>query len=387
MSALFHPYLCGRKAAEWLINMDNYIDKIKGHIRDFIEQYDTEYNGPIVYYLKNVIHDTLEYLDSQMALYPNFKLLYSVKPNMNPEIMSLLAQHLSGFDAASNAELKTILDYSSSCHFVSASGYAFSREDLLKAIAAGINVDFMSVRQIESIVDSIENVNIGIRIKVPCSNYEKVMRKSSRFGLNYATDFSAVSKLCAEKNLVISGIHLHGGLKTLESIVKECDEIEKWTKKIETLSYINLGGGWDILAEKGKVEEAFSYITARFPNLQFYIEPGSLLVRNSGVLVAKVIDVHHGFDQFEYAVLDVSAFNLSSWYRPKLIALSSHHMGNPNSNVLLVGNTCYEDDVFGLVGNKVIQHGDAVFLYPAGAYFNTTSRHLHGLPFPTEKLI
>ena len=37
MSALFHLYLCGRKAAEWLINMENTNEILK-HIADSIRQ-------------------------------------------------------------------------------------------------------------------------------------------------------------------------------------------------------------------------------------------------------------------------------------------------------------------------------------------------------------
>lgn len=32
MSALFHPYLCGRKAAEWLITMKNFLSSLKNKV-------------------------------------------------------------------------------------------------------------------------------------------------------------------------------------------------------------------------------------------------------------------------------------------------------------------------------------------------------------------
>lgn len=364
------------------------LDVIKEYIDNFLQNYSEKYTNATIYYLKDVIVETVSAINNNLKEYPNVHLLYSIKANYNFEILELLSEYVYGFDVASYQEVDKVEKYLDYVDYISASGYGFTIIELVDTISKGIHVDFMSISQIETVVEKLigEYSGIGIRINIPRSKIGNHRNRKSRFGIEFEEGHK-LQELCFYNKLVLERIHLHGGLKTMEDIIIIGDEIEKWINLFETIKYVNLGGGWDYLFQTQSIEEALRYITTRFPKIQFYIEPGSLLVRNAGILVSRVIDYQYGDKNFGFAVLDCSDFNLSSWYKSQVIAVLSQSNCALEKEVEIVGNTCYEDDWFQIKCNKKIGIGDLIFLYPVGAYYLTTHRRLHDLKFPIEKLV
>lgn len=290
-------------------------NNIKSHILNFLTNYKEPYESAIIYYLKDIIITTLKYINEILENYPNVKLLYSVKANYNFEILKLLSSYVSGYDVASKAELQKVIRYIPHLKYISASGYAFSKTDLIEAYELGVAIDFMSLTQIRNIIQHLNNIRrIGIRINVPQKN--GIIGNKTHFGINYEMTGKQLKELCVKEDLIIDRLHLHDGIKKIDSLKIEGDEIEKWINLFQHVSHVNLGGGWDYLIDKNEFSDALAYITKRFPNITFYIEPGSLLVRKSGILVTQVIDLQCIDENLETIVLDTSAFNLSSWFHP-----------------------------------------------------------------------
>ncbi|MDE6566892.1 MAG: hypothetical protein K2K70_04050, partial [Lachnospiraceae bacterium] len=312
---------------------------------------------------------------------------YSIKANINENVIDYISGFIDGFDVASYSEYKKIKKYNSEKYVINASGYSFTNRQICEVISDGSNFDFMSVNQIESILYLTKLKNIGIRINCNLSELEQRGDYNSRFGVDYNCDAEKLINLCDIYHLNLKRIHLHTGEKN-ERNIKDCiTETRKWIMKFPSIQYVNFGGGWDYLVDKGLFDYIIERISKEFNSKTIFIEPGSLLVRKAGILMSQVIDYKTSEYGINNVVLDTSAFNLSSWFRPKLIA----NVGNGKRLALkkynLNGNTCFEDDIFQTDLSFQIGLLDTVFLYPVGAYYNSTCRSLHGQQFPKEIMI
>lgn len=108
------------------------------------------------------------------------------------------------------------------------------------------------------------------------------------------------------------------------------------------------------------------------------IEPGSLFALPIGYLKT---EVKYVVDSSNYAILNVSAFNLTSWSHVHPIMHNHNYIKkeiNGRYQYLLAGNTCYENDIFGNFAfyQKLIP-GDNLVLFPVGAYNFALIRNLH----------
>lgn len=361
--------------------------EIERTIIKFLSSYSEKYTEPTIFYLQDIINILANYISRILESYQNISLLYSVKANYNNNILNILSKYVYGFDIASYREFEKVKKYKSKAIF--ASGYAFSEKEMKYMLEKKIKFDFVSIKQMEIALQnySFEREDFGVRISLPQTDLENNRIKKSRFGIDLKMESDLLKKIIQEKKITIRRIHLHNGEKNLNTIKLFGDEIEKWISIFKNIEYVNLGGGWDYLVDRGELAEALSYISKRFPEVHFYIEPGNMLVRKCGILVTKAIDFHPINEHTGIMVLDCSAFNLSSWYSPSLIAVLSKGQSVKQENLILAGNTCYEDDIFVNACNqkRKIGVGDLLFFYPTGGYYYTTHRNLHGLSFPREK--
>ncbi|RMC23518.1 MULTISPECIES: hypothetical protein [unclassified Lactobacillus] len=204
----------------------------------------------------------------------------------------------------------------------------------------------------------------------------------SRFGSSIS-QLKEIELLKTQYNFKITNILIHQENK----VFYDHSSLSIFINKILTLDIlkhvttINLGGGWDNLFLKKQIAKFITYL--KIPSkYSIFIEPGSVIVRTTGILKAKVIDQEIN-GKFRNVVLNTSQFNDSSWYVPRIIA-SNSIKNSPKMKTFIYGNTCYENDCFGYIDDSPLSIGNTVFLYPVGAYYFTTHRELHGIKFPRE---
>lgn len=358
--------------------------KIKAELIKILNMEMNCYDGAYIIYSKNIIEIIIKNIYKTLSSYRNIKCLYSIKANLNSEIISFVSEFIDGFDVASWKEYQKVKNYTNK--IMSISGYAFTKAQI-ENIATNNNFDFVSINQFKSVYQQISGKKIGIRVSCQISGMERTNETNSRFGFVYEVDIKELKQICMKNNIIMKRIHVHSGQKSIENLMDCVTEVRRWLDEFPTIEEINLGGGWDYIFDINQFKEVINKIAIEFSDKLVFIEPGSLLVRKAGILVSQVIDYKVKSFNEGVVILDSSSFNLSSWFKPKVIAIRRKGLPIPLIKYDLCGNTCYEEDIFQKDQSNPIGIGDIIYLYPTGAYYNSTYRRLHDLDFPVEILI
>ncbi|WP_395344810.1 carboxynorspermidine decarboxylase [Ningiella sp. W23] len=149
----------------------------------------------------------------------------------------------------------------------------------------------------------------------------------------------------------IEGFHCHN--------LCECDSYaaqrtlnaidEKFGKYLNTLKWLNIGGGHLMTSDSYDVEHLISVLRAfknKYPNLHIILEPGSAVAWQCGDLVCEVVDIVENDEQI--AILDISATAhmpdvLEMPYRPKVLGAGED--GEKPFVYRFGGNSCLAGDV------------------------------------------
>lgn len=192
--------------------------------------------------------------------------------------------------------------------------------------------------------------SIGLRINPQCSTQEghdiyDPCAPGSRLG-------TTLDNLDESIIPMLDGLHFHTlceqNSDALEVTVAAVEE--RFGKYLESVKWLNLGGGHHITREDYDRERLVAIIRrlkAKY-DLEVYLEPGEAVVLNAGFLVAQVLDVMH--NDMDIAILDASAAChmpdvLEMPYRPPVIG--SGKTGEKPWNYRLAGPTCLAGDVIG----------------------------------------
>lgn len=335
-------------------------------------------HSPVVYYDTEIIKYIMQ--DIKQNSTSNLKILYSLKANNNENVINFINEFSDGYELSSWNEYRQLVDIIKLEKFhdriIFLNGTAYKDSQIIYAIKNGLIFNFSNLSQFERINQAIllNNFRFGIRLNV--RNHES-NQNTSRFGLTI-DDLYKIKPYY--KN--IEALTLSSGLKDVESIDEEIDFIKSIINKFEfcNLKYINFGGGWDKVYFENDFKSVIDNICSEFENVSIIIEPGSLIVRNSGFCVTKVIDSFYVLGK-KFVNVDISFFNSSSWFRPNIIAIKRKNINSDldkEINIRVCGNTCYENDFID-IDEKALNVGDLCLLYPIGAYYRTTKRNLNSL--------
>lgn len=316
----------------------------------------------------------------------NIKLYFAVKANSNIEVLKFLKSRVDGFDVASMSEVQLLDSLSIDNYNINGPGFTF--EDIQNIYLRGKYLDFNSFSQLQSVIKLDINENIGIRVNIPY--FENNTFKESRFGIDiFDENFIDFMK---KNHLLIRNLHFHNGKKDegffniLRNILLKID-----TSLISKECSINLGGGIEryIITDSLKdllneIDKLNAICSDRGINTTFILEPGNALVNLSGYMLSTVIssDYNKNNEKLQI-VLDSSAYNLHTWYKPRIVSSTSKK--TKKMNIDIFGLTCYEDDAFfNNINFNELVIGDKLILNPVGAYSSSNHRNLHNIPFPAE---
>lgn len=344
-------------------NLISYASSIKGNV--------VIYDFNIVKFIINIFRESFPKTDIKFLLY------YAAKANHNEGFISLLSNQIDGVDVASIHELDVCRQYYAP-NTISLNGPSFSANCLQELMNTGLEYDFNTLGQINSL--DIHDTNIGIRVKA---------NKQSRFGINLF-DESSTNHL-KERRIKIKRIHLHYGENNLDklSFISRLLEYMERTSDIFTSEVtLNLGGGFNKLLISdnlgGFFERLSHLLTHTIKKVKIstvIIEPGLALSLYSGFYFAEVLDVSIT-DNTQMIVIDTSKNKFFPWHNPVIITGKA---GNKAYETKIYGNTCYEDDVFFFDGDlPKVTVGQRLMLFPAGAYVSSNFSNLHGIPMPKE---
>jgi len=321
----------------------------------------------------------------------NCKVLYTLKSLIIKEVLHRMNAHLDGFSASSLFEAQLAADVigkAGTIHYTSP-GLQVNEFSTLSETC-----DYMAFNSLGQFSQSkkmlSKKTNYGLRIN-PQKSYVSDPRydpccKNSRLGISLKQlhDFQEQEPFVLKG---ISGIHFHSNcdstsfvplLETVTHLLKENKNLMKQIK------WMNLGGGYlfEDSTDYLPFYETVSLLKERY-DLEVFVEPGASLVRESGFIVASVIDLFQA-DGVNIAILNTTVNHMPEvfeyQYRPDIVGESS----NGKFTYLINGASCLAGDVFGeYTFDEPLKVDDRLIFNHMGAYTFVKMHMFNGINLPT----
>ena len=186
---------------------------------------------------------------------------------------------------------------------------------------------------------------------------------------------------------LIDGLHIHSNCDSsvLGQLLETVRILDSRVGPIlSQVEWVNLGGGYlfDEGANVGPLAEASSLIRKRHV-AEVIIEPGAAFVRDSGYVVASVLDLFDS-DGMTVAVLDTTVNHMPEvfeyQFRPDVLG----HSDTGEHKYVLAGMSCLAGDVFGeYCFDEPLSIASRVVFTDAGAYTIVKANTFNGIPLPT----
>ncbi|HMK44170.1 MAG TPA: type III PLP-dependent enzyme [Dissulfurispiraceae bacterium] len=249
----------------------------------------------------------------------NAKVFYAVKANPDIEICRFIAGLGTGFEIASEGELRILEQIGVAPERIITSNPIKTFRFLEEATAYGVNYfAYDSKAEVDKMARYAPGANVYVRLTVPNEGSEWPLSK--KFGVEIE-EASQLLIYAREKGLNPVGITFHVG--------SQCNNPYNWQSAVDKsrelwetaaaegiqLRMLDIGGGYPIrytknVAEIGAIEKKIDKaLRQRFPEeVEIYIEPGRAVVGDSGVFVGTVIGKAKRGDE-DWLYIDVGVFN------------------------------------------------------------------------------
>ena len=341
----------------------------------------------------------------------DIKIFYAMKANSNLSIIKLLLNKGSGIDVVSGGEIERAIRAGAKGKDIIYSGIGKTDEELNYAIESKvhcINVESQSelirINDISKSLGVKQNIAIRINPDVDAKTHIKITtgKAENKFGIEY--DYTeSIYKIAADlKNINIAGISVHIGsqitsLKPFKKAYTIMYDIIKNLRSIgHKIDHVDLGGGLGVSYTTEEniptFKEYANLIQSIFGNadLKVYIEPGRLLVANSGLLITKVTDVKTT-TQKTFIIVDAA---MNDFIRPTLygsyheILPVKNNLGTSNKVYDIVGPICETGDYFAK-NRKMnsVKIGSIIAIKSVGAYGSVQSSNYNSRPQIAEILV
>jgi ornithine decarboxylase len=322
---------------------------------------------------------------------PDSRIYYAVKANPAPEILALLAELGSSFDAASVPEIGMVLAAGASPDRLSYGNTIKKERDIARAHALGVTLFAVDcVEEVEKIARAAPGARVFCRILTDGSGAEWPL--SRKFGC-VAEEAVDVLDRARVLGLHPYGISFHVGSQQTEpsawdrALAEAAQVFRDASERGLQLSMVNLGGGFPTRYTK-PIPAADSYGRAIFAALRRHfgnripetiIEPGRAMVGDAGVLKAEVVLVSKKsrHDDVRWVYLDVGKFGglaetMDEAIRYPIRTVRDRGRKGP---CVIAGPTCdsadvlYERTPYDLPLTLTV--GDEVLIEGTGAYTST----------------
>ena len=374
-----------------------------------IEDIARENKTPFYCYSDQFINSQYDNLTSAFNM--DIRVFYSMKANSNASILKLLLNKGSGIDVVSGGEIERAIAAGASGKDIIYAGVGKTDEELRYAIQSNIhciNVESQSeLERINTICEELKTKqDIAIRVNpdVDAKTHVKITtgKAENKFGIEFDYTNSIYDIAANLSNINIAGVSVHIGsqITSLKPFKKAYtiifDLINNLKQLGHNIKHVDLGGGLGVpYSEDENIPTFTEYanlIQSIFgnTNLKVYIEPGRLLLANSGLLITKVIDVKTT-SQKTFVIVDAA---MNDFMRPTLY--NSYHeilpirnnLGTSNKLYDIVGPICETGDYFAKNRRmNSVKPGSLIAIKSVGAYGSVLSSNYNSRPQIAELLI
>lgn len=317
----------------------------------------------------------------------NCSLLYSVKANDLPGILATLAPFIDGCGVSSLAEARAArrsLGGSGTVHLCTV---AVPPSDVDELAELCDYVTFNSLTQLRRWSPAFEGRSrIGLRVNPgrsfvdddrydPCGTHTKL-----------GVPLQDAADALDTAGTTIDGLHVHSNCDStnLQELLETVTILEaNLSGMLSRIEWINLGGGY-LLNEASDVrplQDAARLIRGRY-GADVIVEPGAGLTRDSGYLVASVLDLFQSGGKTN-AILDNTVNHMPEvfeyQFRPDVMGA-----GEGAHEYVLAGASCLAGDVFGEYRfEHPLSVGSRIVFENAGAYTIVKANTFNGIPLPS----
>jgi ornithine decarboxylase len=357
-------------------------------IRKFLRRRSED--GPCLVIDLEVVRDN--YLAFAKAL-PDTRVFYAVKANPAPEILRLLVELGSSFDAASVAEIEMVLAAGAAPDRISYGNTIKKERDIARAHQLGVRLFAIDC---EAEADKIARAAPGVKVfcRILCDGNGAEWPLSRKFGC--APEIAPrVLEHAHRLGLAAYGLSFHVGsqqnnVKAWDKALKSAATVFKdLAERGINLSMVNLGGGFparylkEVPAVKVYGNAIFRALRKHFGNRipETIIEPGRGLVGDAGVIEAEVVLISRKSDSdtVRWVYLDIGKFGGLAETMDEAIRypIRTKRDQDELAPCVIAGPTCdsvdvlYEKTPYLLPVSLAI--GDKVLIEATGAYTTTYS--------------
>jgi len=332
------------------------------------------------------------------------RVLYSMKANSHPSILTALVEEGLGIECVSLAEAKHARASAPQLaveNMLLTTNFA-SRSELREALASGLRVTVDNLYILQHWGSDLAGQEIFLRLD-PGSGlgHHKMVRTAgshSKFGVPLS-ELDAVRRLAQAHDIRISGLHAHTGSGILhpDNWQRTLEVLGEAARELPEVEVVNLGGGLGVPDRADQVPldlAALDAGLARLKNdlvrpIEIWLEPGRYLVSEAGVLLARVNQTK-GKGEVRYVGL---ATGMNSLIRPALYGawheiVNLSRLDEPGDRVYnVVGPICETGDILGL--DRLLpecEEGDVMLIANTGAY-GAVMGSRYNLREPAEELL
>lgn len=334
---------------------------------------------------------------------------YSVKANSNLSVLALMAALGAGFDIVSGGELSRVLAAGGDPRRIVFSGVGKSREEIRRAIEAGI----LSINlESEAELARVDEVARALGKRAPVSfrvnpdvdpkthPYISTGLKQNKFGVAYADAERLYRDAARRAGVRVEGIGFHIGSLMLDTkpfedaTTRIADLVDRIERAGIALAHVDLGGGMGIRYRDEAPAPIAAFVRGAVAALgdrrhKLILDPGRSLVGNAGVLLTRVEYLKHG-EERNFLVVDAAMNDLvrpslyGAWHEVRAVRMES---GAPEGVYDVVGPVCESADFLAKERRLAAREGDLLAVMSAGAYGMCMSSNYNTRPRAAEVMV
>ena len=328
------------------------------------------------------------------------KLHYAMKANPMPALVCHFARLVDGIDVASALELKTALDAGMDPRNISFAGPGKRREELVRAVAAGVLLNIESFREAHELAAISAEIGLAARVAVrvnPDFELKSSGMKMSGGPKQFGVDAERVPELLSEigrLRLAFEGFHVFAGSQNLKAEAI-CEAQQRSVELVLRLAaaapsavkVVNIGGGFgipyfpgdeplDLAPIADNLGAVLQRIESALPEAEVVLELGRYLVGEAGIYVCRVIDRKISRGQV-FLVVDggmhhhlAASGNFGQVVRKNYpVVVGNRVRGERRENASVVGPLCTPLDLLADRMEMAEAHpGDLIVVFQSGAY-------------------
>ncbi len=382
-----------------------------------LDEIAARFGTPTFVYSRAALTAAFRRLDNALQTARNGKpylICYAVKANSNLAVLNVFAKLGAGFDIVSGGELKRVLAAGGAPSKIVFSGLGKTAGEIKFALETGIkgfNVEsegeLVRINEIAARLNKRAAISLRVNPDVDAKTHPYISTglKNNKFGIAFDRALDVYRQAAKLSHLDVVGVDCHIGsqltdasplIEAMGRIVALADQL---CHEGIAIHHICPGGGVgisysgeetiDLNAYAQNLESALGAGTDK-RDWELLLEPGRLLVGNTGVLLTKVEYVKPT-EAKNFLVVDAAMNDL---IRPPLyqahheiVMASAPHANSPSRSYDIVGPVCESADVLGRDRTLAAREGDLVAVLSAGAYGFVMASNYNTRPRAAEVMI